>query len=122
MAANVSSLTTQHVHSTIVTAAADSPLIHNDLSSSRQPTPLETEHASLVVTLAHQSRMVMQLRELDTGVARDVSGVLRISKGGKSEEDSQPTTTQAEHFRLEEKEVLYFVQGDGAVRAFGRGE
>ncbi|OAX85438.1 hypothetical protein ACJ72_00163 [Emergomyces africanus] len=116
----------QRVHSTIVTLAADSPLIHADSVESRQqqPTPLDREHASLVVGMAHQARMVMQLRGLDTGVARDVSGVLRISKGGGwvPETGMGQNKGRPGHTGLEEKEVLYFVQGDGAVRVFGRGE
>lgn len=88
--------------------------------SGQQPTPLETEHAALVVGLAHQARMVLQLRELDTGVARDVSGVLRVSKGGAWEAGREQTNDEISAW--EEKEVLFFVQGDGAVRVFGRGE
>ncbi|PGH26671.1 hypothetical protein AJ80_01617 [Polytolypa hystricis UAMH7299] len=116
----------QHSHSTIVTVSADAPLIHNSSPTERQPTPLETEHAALVVGLAHQARMVMQLRGLDTGVARDVSGVLRISKGGgwvaRRVEDKNSSSGGDGHGDLEEREVLYFIQADGAVRVFGRGE
>lgn len=55
----------------------------------------------------------MQLRTLETGAARDVSGVLRISRGGgwSVTEDS-----------LEEQELLYYIQRDGGVKVFGRGE
>jgi elongator complex protein 6 len=60
--------------------------------------------------------MVMQLRTLDTGAAKDVSGVLRVSKGGEQEEHK----TGEE--KWEEKELLYFVQRDASVRVFGRGE
>lgn len=77
-------------------------------------TPIETEHAALAIGLAHRARSVMQLRTLDTGAAKDVSGVLRISRGGgmsANEEDS-----------LEEREALYFIQRDGGVTVFGRGE
>ncbi|KAK2782678.1 hypothetical protein FQN52_000778 [Onygenales sp. PD_12] len=114
----------ERVHSTLVTLSADSPLIHiaSDTNEvQQQPTPLETEHAALVVGMAHQARTVMQLRGLDTGVARDVSGVLRISKGGGWAEMRGKGDGQTEG-EVEEKEVLYFVQGDGAVRVFGRGE
>ncbi|KAK2858504.1 hypothetical protein FQN49_004665 [Arthroderma sp. PD_2] len=104
------------VHSTIVTAAADSPLMH----SAQQPTPLEIEHSALVVSLAHQAQMVLQLRGLDTGVARDVSGVLRVSKGGALADTN--TLKNEEGGSWEEREVLYFVQGDGSVKVFGRGE
>lgn len=52
----------------------------------------------------------MGVRELDTGVARDVSGVLRIGHGGG--EGAQ---------EVEEKEVLYFIGGDGGAKVFERG-
>lgn len=106
----------QHAHATILTMAADSPLIHN-VSVSRagghMPAPIETEHAGFAIGLAHRARSVMQLRTLETGVARDVSGVLRISAGGGwiAGKDENP-----------EKEVLYYIQRDGGVRVFGRGE
>lgn len=76
-------------------------------------TPVEAEHAAFVVGLAHRARSVMQLRTLETGAARDVSGVLRISLGGgwSVAEDS-----------LEERELLYYIQRDGGVKVFGRGE
>lgn len=55
----------------------------------------------------------MQLRTLETGAAKDVSGVLRISRGGglSTSEDN-----------LEEREALYYIQRDGGVTVFGRGE
>ncbi|KAL8796825.1 MAG: hypothetical protein Q9195_000908 [Heterodermia aff. obscurata] len=89
----------------VLTLSADAPLLHT------RHTPLEVNHASLVMNLAHQARLVLGVRDLDTGVARDVSGVVRIGRGGGSE--------GAEG--LEEKELLYFVAGDGGVRVFGRG-
>jgi elongator complex protein 6 len=111
----------EHVHSAVLTLTADSPLIHN-AHLPGQATPLEIEHAALVVGMAHQARMVMQLRGLDTGVARDVSGVLRVSKGGSWVPESEPKSGDDSHQVWEEREILYFVQGDGAVRVFGRGE
>ena len=54
----------------------------------------------------------MSVRELDTGVAKDVSGVLRVSKGaGES----------ADEGAVEERECLYFVGSDGGVKVFERG-
>ena len=73
-------------------------------------TPLEINHASLVMSLAHQARLVLGVRELDTGVARDVSGVVRIGRGGAE---------GAEGF--EQRALRYFVAGDGGVRVFERG-
>lgn len=98
----------------ILTLAADSPLIHNaSTAGSQPPTPIETEHAAFAIGMAHRARCVMQLRTLETGAARDVSGVLRISRGGEWSSSSDG---------MEEKEVLYFIQRDGGVRVFGRGE
>jgi elongator complex protein 6 len=59
----------------------------------------------------------MSLRLLDTGTARDVSGVVRITAGDEAEVDDRDTQR-----RIEEKELLYFVAGDGAVNVFERGQ
>ncbi|EHA19998.1 hypothetical protein ASPNIDRAFT_39417 [Aspergillus niger ATCC 1015] len=109
----------QYAHATVMTVSSDSPLIHNASASAHQgATPLETEHAAFAIGSAHRAHMVMQLRNLETGAARDVSGVLRVSKGGAwGQNDS---TEASSHW--EEKEVLYFVQRDGGVSVFGRGE
>jgi elongator complex protein 6 len=56
----------------------------------------------------------MQLRTLETGAAKDVSGVLRISRGG--------VLNTSEDNGLEEREALYYIQRDGGVTVFGRGE
>ncbi|KAJ5800936.1 uncharacterized protein N7518_003004 [Penicillium psychrosexuale] len=105
----------QSAHATVLTLATDAPLIHNaSTSGETMATPLETEHAALVIGLAHRAQSVMQLRTLDTGAAKDVSGVLRISRGGG--------VSMSEKESLEEKEALYFIQRDGGVRVFGRGE
>lgn len=108
----------QHADSTILTLSADSPLVHNASDSHhRQATPLEIEHAAFAVGSAHRARTVMQLRNLETGAARDVSGVLRISKGGAWE-----GKISKDEGGWEEREVLYFIQRDGGVSVFGRGE
>lgn len=100
----------QHVHATIVSLSADYPLIQT------QQTPLELNHAALVTTLAHQARVIWGARELDTGSARDVSGVLRITRGPTVEADKDTGEED-----VEEKELLYFVAGDGGVKLFERG-
>ncbi|KAL4953610.1 hypothetical protein BDW69DRAFT_194713 [Aspergillus filifer] len=108
----------QAATATVVTISADSPLIHNASSFAHQTaTPLEVEHAAFAVGLAHRAEMVMQLRNLETGAARDVSGILRVSKGGAW---GQRESVGEDSW--EEKEVLYFVQRDGGVSVFGRGE
>lgn len=109
----------QHVHSTILTLSADSPLIHNvSDSAQKQATPLEIEHAAFAIGSAHRARTIMQLRNLETGAASDVSGVLRASKGGAWEGGQ----SKGQEGSWEEREVLYFIQRDGGVSVFGRGE
>jgi elongator complex protein 6 len=102
----------QHVHSTILAVSSDGPLLHGTGIST---TPLEQEHQALVAALAHQSRLVMQLRSLDTGTAKDISGVIRISHGGGYENEMEEQV-------VAEGEWLYKVSGDGSVRVWGRGE
>lgn len=102
----------QRVHSTILTVSSDGPLLHG---SSAATTPLEMESQAFVTSMAHQSQFVMQLRGLDSGSAKDVSGVIRISHGGEFEDDSQEQDQPG-------GEWLYKVSGDGSVRVWGRGE
>ncbi|KAL8685572.1 MAG: hypothetical protein Q9224_005766, partial [Gallowayella concinna] len=103
----------EHVHATIVSASADFPLIQ------AQHTPLELNHAAFVTSLAHQARILWSVRELDTGSARDVSGVLRITKGPAMENEAEEEFSR--EGVEEEKELLYFIAGDGSVRVFERG-
>ncbi|KAI1155474.1 hypothetical protein F4825DRAFT_469228 [Nemania diffusa] len=97
----------EKVHACIVTVSADEPLI------TAQSTLLEKEHASLILSLAHDAYLVMSLRTLDTGTAKDVSGVLRVTPGGDEETAS---------LSVEDRELLYFIRGDGSVRVFERGQ
>ena len=88
-----------------MTSAAELPL------SQPLTTPLEGSHTSFVMNLAHQARSIISVRGLDTGVAKDVSGVVRFSKGGELADDGD----------AEEKECLYYVSSDGGVNVFERG-
>ncbi|KAL6917763.1 hypothetical protein ACHAPO_000430 [Fusarium lateritium] len=90
------------VHSTLLTLSADTPLV------AAQATTLEREHASLVLSAAHTSDVVLALRMLDTGTARDVSGVVRITGP-----DIEGMGGAAEY--------LYHVVADGGVKVFERG-
>ncbi len=93
-----------------MTTCADYPLIQ------AQQSVLERNHATFVMTMAHQARAIWGVRALNTGSARDVSGVLRITKGPAIEHDGAFGRAD-----VEEKELLYFVAGDGGVTAFERG-
>ncbi|PQE22903.1 family UPF0405 protein [Rutstroemia sp. NJR-2017a BBW] len=99
-------------HSTILSLSADSSL----LSSQAQSTPLTHHISTFTLSLAHDADMLISVRELDTGAARDVSGVLRVTRGG------QGFVGYGEGKEVEEKELLYFVGGDGGVRVFERGQ
>ena len=65
-----------------------------------------------MASLAHQARYVLSLKLLDTGTAKDVSGVVSVRKGG----GENGNTDEAR-----EGEWLYFVGGDGGVKVFERG-
>lgn len=79
-----------------------------------QHTPLEINHAAFLLSTAHQAYLTMSLRLLDTGTARDVSGVIRIGVGGAEMAKSD--------VQMDAKELLYFVGGDGNVKVFERGQ
>lgn len=75
----------------------------------------DEEHAAFVVGLGHIAGRVFGLRGLETGVARDVSGVLRVTAGGMG-------VGEGKGEKDEGKEVLYFVGDGGGVEVFERGE
>jgi elongator complex protein 6 len=93
----------QQTDAAVVTLAADDPLIKE------QQTTLEKNHAWLALSLAHEADTVLSLRLLDTGTAKDVSGVIRITHGGGN-------------LDTKDHEYLYHVAGDGGVRVFERGQ
>lgn len=109
----------QLVSSSTVMVNADSALV------SRARTRLEKEESAFVVILAHQASTVTSLRMLDTGLASDVSGVLRVTTTSPTSSDSGSRSSSdgdcdgPDHWR--EKEVLYFVK-DGSVEVFNRGQ
>ncbi|KAF5023495.1 hypothetical protein F66182_4446 [Fusarium sp. NRRL 66182] len=90
------------VHSTLLTLSADTPLV------AAQATTLDREQANLVLSTAHAADAVLALRMLDTGTARDVSGVVRITGAGVEWVGGAA-------------EFLYHVAADGGVRVFERG-
>lgn len=113
------------VHSTLLIVEADAPLVAAarpgafettlGIESGATTTPLEAEHAAFVVGQAHVARWIVGTRPLDTGVARDVSGVVSVARGGGWDEDGEVEGAD------EGLEVLYYVQADGGVKVFERG-
>lgn len=106
------------VHSVLLVCSADQPLllpvVEND---GMHATPLETEGSRFLTQQAHNARLVMSVRELATGAARDVSGVLRVTRSccASDENEGQLDST------IPEMEALYLVQRDGSVKVFQRG-
>jgi elongator complex protein 6 len=94
---------------------ADNPL----LSLSTPPQSLEIAHHNFLVKLGHMSRRILGVRVLDTGVARDVSGVIRVTEQRAGWMDLALEGDGADEGRA--KEFLYQVKGDGSVRVFERG-
>ncbi|KZM19680.1 uncharacterized protein EKO05_0004323 [Ascochyta rabiei] len=99
---------------------ADTPL----LTPSAPPQPLETAQYNFLTKVAHMSRRVIGTRVLDTGVARDVSGVVRVTEQrvgwgdlGLEGEDGKMDADDSG----KGKEFLYQVKGDGSVKVFERG-
>ena len=78
---------------------------------------MESDHGAMLLDTAHQADFIMSLRLLDSGTARDVSGVVRITTG-----DQTSRTGLEKQKKLEGKELLYFVGGDGGVKVFERGQ
>lgn len=131
----------EKLHSTLVVAESDTPFLAaanpaaflgagDYLTPSSQQeknhagtfAPLEKEIASFVVGLGHSARMIVGTRGLDTGVARDVSGVLRVCRGGCWDEDGEEETrSDGREETGRDMEVLYHVAADGSVRVFERG-
>lgn len=112
------------IHATYLSLSADLPLVtaaSSELSPPRT-SPLETESASFIVTQAHASRVVFSVRELETGAAKDVSGVLRITRGGNCFAVDEEQEDEEESGEVKEAELLYLLQRDGGLKVFQRGE
>ncbi|KAJ4286995.1 hypothetical protein N0V90_012876 [Kalmusia sp. IMI 367209] len=86
-------------------------------ASATPPQALQVAQRNLVVQTAHMSRVVLGTRVLDTGVARDVSGVLRrtVNAAAASSWEKEGDAD------AEGREVLYKVHADGGVKVFERG-
>ncbi|KAL1611541.1 hypothetical protein SLS59_000260 [Nothophoma quercina] len=99
---------------------ADTPL----LTPSQPAQPLEIAQYNFLTKMAHMSTRILGTRVLDTGVARDVSGVVRVTEQrvgwtglGFEEEDTKLAADDSG----KGKEFLYQVKGDGSVKVFERG-
>ena len=106
------------VYSTVIACSADLPFLSAAATSGgKVSSPIEAETASFITQQAHAARCVMSVRELDTGAAKDISGVLRVTRGG----DADDLDNDSKRQDLPEMEALYLVQRDGNVKVFQRG-
>ncbi|KAF2021897.1 hypothetical protein BU24DRAFT_338158 [Aaosphaeria arxii CBS 175.79] len=114
-----------HAHAHIILSLpADDALL---APSAPTPQPLEISAHNILVKAAHMSARILSCRVLDTGVARDVSGVLRVTDngggrraGGEGLLDFDDGGGDGAEGRTG-REFLYKVGGDGGVRVFERG-
>jgi elongator complex protein 6 len=81
---------------------------------------LESENAAFTVGAVQAARCVVQCRALGTGWAEDVSGVVRVTRGGCC--DGEETDTDDTGEPVQEGEWLYYIGGDGGVKVWGRGD
>ncbi|KAK5114201.1 hypothetical protein LTR85_010266 [Meristemomyces frigidus] len=106
-------------HSTILACSADLPLLAAATSTREtMPTPIEAESAAFVVQQAHSARFVLGVRELDTGAAKDISGVMRVTRGGAAYDWEGEEAVKED---VKEMEALYLMQRDGNAMVFERG-
>lgn len=118
------------IHSVILSLPADGPLLAASPYSAFNPsnrsdehendrvatgsTPLDIESASFIIGSAYQANVVMACRGLDTGWAEDVSGVVRVSRGGAELAHGQAERTERGG------EWLYYITKDGGAKVWGR--
>ncbi|KAK1060436.1 hypothetical protein LTR74_011877 [Friedmanniomyces endolithicus] len=139
------------IHSTLITCPSDLPLLNAATTKfsaaagePRQRQEVEVESAAFIVQQAGVARWTIGVRELETGAAGDVSGVLRVGRGGGWYEWGDDGASEGgeggiwkgkegggggevggevrgEAGEVKEMEVLYLVRRDGSTRVFERG-
>jgi elongator complex protein 6 len=102
----------QAVHSAVITLQSD---IFSLASPAASLSPLETQQRQFLLSLAHQADRVLATRGLDSGSARDVSGVLRVTRGGRAENGDETAERPAD------VEWLYQVDMNRTARVWERG-
>lgn len=91
------------------------------LSLSTLPQPLEVDAHNFLVKVAHMSSRILSCRVLDTGLAKDVSGVLRVTENKIGLDLALPSDDERNAEETQGRELLYLVKGDGSVKMFERG-
>jgi elongator complex protein 6 len=98
------------VHATVIMLRAD--LFDSEVEP-QTPTPMQIQQQQLVLSLAHQANAVFSVRRLDTGLAKDVAGVLRVTTAMRDcTDDGQGSPA---------KEFLYQVHDNRTAVVWERG-
>jgi hypothetical protein len=98
------------VHAAVIMLRAD---LFESEAEPQNPTPMQVEQQQLVLSLAHQANTVFSVRKLDTGLAKDVTGVLRITNAIKDVGDDDHGCSA--------REYLYHVHDNRTAVVWERG-
>jgi len=98
------------VHAAVMMLRAD--LFDSEVEP-QNPTPMQLQQQQLVLSLAHQANAVLSVRKLDSGLAKDVTGVLRITTAMKDFGDDEQGSPA--------KEFLYHVHDNRTAVVWERG-
>jgi elongator complex protein 6 len=94
-------------HATVIMLRAD---LFESEAEPHNPTPMQVQQQQLVLSRAHQANTIFSVRKLDSGLAKDVTGVLRITTSIKD--------TKAND---QDKEFLYHVSDNRTAVVWERG-
>src|SRR5271155_4107145 len=103
-------LIAQRTSRTFISLFAD----HTLLDFSPHSTSLSKNQSVLLTSLIHRAHSVIGLRSLQTGTAKDVTGVIRLTRGGAWYDFDREQRDPDEN---EEWEMLYHIY-DGKIRLF----
>lgn len=93
------------VKRTIITMASD---IFPQGVESNKLTALQVQQQQFLLSIVHQANIVMSTRILDTGHAKDVGGVLMVTRGGRATNGI-------------DAEYLFHIENNRAARVWKRG-
>lgn len=93
------------------------------MSPKKRPSDLEINYSSFAYAIVHRAYSIISLRHFPGGKTKDVTGVIRISRGSgyyAAKKDSSSDTSDHEESTNTQLEMLYFVN-DSGVRFFHKG-
>ncbi len=88
-----------------------------DIDKHPEQTSIEFQQYDFLVHMIHRASLIIGLKPLETGRAKDVTGILRISRGTvplSIDENDEKIN------EIQEREYFYLVNGDAQVQLFFR--